>query len=188
MKSFRKKEKRGPDDPFDQCDVFGPKDIFDRMRTISRERMIPLSRLFIYAARNELDCEIPFNFDCSTKPKNRDYDESGHMQKMLHYIAKFPAGIGLDMLVAARDSIGIYNKDEVVWTYNTLLELELIKEEFPKYLRFRYAPDYKVVTIVDELAVQMPGKRIKKEVDPRRNLIIADVVGKGALSAFKNKK
>ena len=102
--------------------------------------------------------------------------------------AKFPAGIGLDMLVAARDSIGIYNKDEVVWTYNMLLELELIKEEFPKYLRFRYAPDYKVATIVNDLAVQMPGKRIKKEVDPRRNLVIADIVGKGALDAFKNKK
>ena len=152
--------KSNADDPFEKWTVFVPKSIAKEMKKISIERDLPLSKLMVYAADNELDCEIPFNYQYpmpTTDFVNRAYvHEAG---KIFDYLKKFPKGTGVDTLLLCRRDIGVLNKETFMLAYRELLDSELVEEFYPQETKFRYGKDYKYVKICE---VQITRKALRK--------------------------
>jgi len=104
----------------------------EKVREISKERQISIYRLLAFAVDNELQKEIPFEFDISLPEQESlefTYAEQGGM--ILDFVKTLRLGAGLDILLLLRYKIGIPDKQEFLLAFTELLNNEMLEAFVP---------------------------------------------------------
>jgi hypothetical protein len=92
--------------------VFTPVSIYEKLMSISEDRDAAMSRLIAYAIDNELDCEVPFNYEVTlpTHPRLEGaYPKQSNL--IMDFLKQYPKGQPLDSLLLLRRDIGVESKD-----------------------------------------------------------------------------
>lgn len=138
------------------------KKIFEKLKNISEEMSLPMSRLIAIAIDNEFESSQPFTYKIDTDLE--EYDEDKYIveaKKVFNYLKKnFKNGIGYDMLLLCRLDFDISDKKKVLLGCRVLLNKELAEEKVSKS---PWNPKgYKMIKIADEIVegIEAESKRV----------------------------
>ncbi len=177
--------KNKPGDPFQSIQVNLPRGMFDKIKLLSGKKQMPSSRLIAWALYNAMTkLEKPFEIEVKI-PHYRDYVVDSHIDqasKLFKFLAGFPAGLPLDVLVMFADEIGIH-PSEVGYAYFQLKLDGVIIEEYPSTSHFPYHPDYRYIKVrgIDSRTLKkvqlrtVAGVSTKKYTEHQREGILSDL-------------
>lgn len=169
-------KKINEDDPFDHQTVHCPKSLTDKMKQISKERGVPISRLWAYAADNELDYQPSFNYNIELPNTTYQEFEFAHEASLiLKYMNRyFKNGTGLDTLVLFRREMGIESRVQLLGGFRELLMKDMLVEFYPNKAKFNYPENHRYYK---------PKRDVLTDINNRTKTIRAytDSVKKGPL-------
>lgn len=143
-------QQRDPeDDPFEMHKIYVPKSIGEKIRDTAEMKQLPVSRLFVIGADNEIERADAFNLDL--KLPDSPFTENAYADqaiKIFEFLRKFPGGTGIDTLWLARRDIGITDKTLFLLGYRELLHSKMVEEFYPRNSKFKYRKDYRYVKCV----------------------------------------
>lgn len=119
-----------------QVKCYVPTEFFDLLKVHSRRTGIPVPRLVAIA----LDNEISSGLEAFTYPiecPDIEFIESAYLKeagKLLQIIQKYPKGVGREMLMLYRHSLGL-DKDQIMLAVRELLMAGLIKDVNPTWFK-----------------------------------------------------
>lgn len=144
-----KPRKERENDPFIETRVHIPRAAYERLEVFAAEMGVPIGRVINYAIYNELDTEVPFNFDLTLPVEDFKPGLFTHEADVVHsLLSKLPSGCGLDMLVLMRMDFGL-TRHQVLLGYMELKESGRIEEYYPAEARFKYPEDYRYIRVKD---------------------------------------
>ena len=151
-------------DTYSRVVVTLPTKVFAQLKALSIARELPVSRLIGYAIDNEFDFDPPFNYPCAlptTPYKAFEYaEEAAKILKFL--ITETASGLGYDMILLLRRSIGIPDRERTLHGIRELLEQGMIEEFYPGWSKFVYGRDYRYVKPKRDVLELQKSERKKK--------------------------
>lgn len=156
------KRKPKEQDPMVSITVFISKGTAEKIKEISMNKDIPVSRLIAYAVDNELDCVEPFSYDYSLP--SIAYVENAYSDqamKVYEYMKQFPKGIGLDTLLMGRRDAGLPDRLDFLMGYRELIMSKMIEEFYPLNSKFKHAKDYRYSRVRSVNIALTKNKRLK---------------------------
>jgi hypothetical protein len=131
--------------PLKKIEFYIPEILYNKIKMVSAEKEIPIARLASIALYNETETENPFNFD--TEMPDTPYDPDAFTReapKLMDLINSFKNGVGLDFLIMAKESAGIFTKEQLMLAFRELLEKDVIEKVHPSEIGVKghYHKDY----------------------------------------------
>lgn len=117
---------------------------YAKLNALSKQMRIPMSSLVARAIDNELACERPFYRETRILKEYERGENTKESISLYQFIVKHP-GLSKELLLIAREDIGIKDEQDVLIAIEHLLDngqIEKVKPARPKYDNF--PPDYVV--------------------------------------------
>ena len=171
-------KKKLEDDKFTELKLQVPNYMHDRIRQIARDRELPMSRLGLYAIFNELEQDVPFNFEMKmSETKYVENQYATQAANLFKLITNFPIGIGPDYLLMLKEEAKIYSKEEFMLAYRELLKSDMIELVYPAEAKTKYHKDYRYVRSSRHTVKELKEAKYGPKPNTNRTAIIEEIVG-----------
>lgn len=132
---------------FELIEVYVPASIRKKIKEVSEKKLIPMSRLVLFAIDNELDQEEPFRYDIPEPNVYVEYEYAIEAGRIIKFLENFKSGLSIDQIITMRREIGVQDKQKLINGLEELLNTGVAIKIKPRATYFRHPDDYRHICL-----------------------------------------